>query len=85
MVHIFVLIFYVLAIIVVNSLFLFTKLHFIHMYYKFTLFLSRKSIYKGTHNVIHFNLTLSLTIGLIIFVSAVETAKDNKVANTVYT
>ena len=39
----------------------------------------RKSIYKGVPNFIHFNLALALLIGLIIFVSAIETAKDNKV------
>ena len=41
--------------------------------------LCRKSIYKGTHNIIHFNLCLSLVIGLVIFVSAIETAKDHEV------
>ena len=40
----------------------------------------RKSIYKGTPNFIHFNLTLSLFIGLILFVSGVETAKDKEVS-----
>ena len=39
----------------------------------------RKSIYKGIPNFIHFNLALSLLIGLIVFVSAIETAKENKV------
>ena len=43
------------------------------------LFVFRKSIYTGTHNFIHFNLALSLVIGLIIFVSAVDTMKDNEV------
>ena len=43
------------------------------------LYFYRKSIYSGTHNFIHFNLALSLATGLIIFVSAVETMKDNKV------
>jgi len=42
-------------------------------------FLFRKSLYKGTPNFIHLNLALSLLIGLIIFVSAIETAKDNEV------
>ena len=46
---------------------------------KIQLFVLRKSIYTGTHNFIHFNLSLSLVIGLIIFVSAVETVKDNEV------
>ena len=50
------------------------------MLYAYLLF--RKSIYKGTPNFIHFNLALSLLIGLIFFVSAIETAKENKVANT---
>ena len=44
------------------------------------LFYFRKSIYKGTPNFIHFNLTLSLFIGLILFVSGVETAKDKEVS-----
>ena len=48
------------------------------------LFLFRKSIYKGTHNFIHFNLSMSLMIGLIIFVSCVETAKDIKVMLLLY-
>ena len=39
----------------------------------------RKSIYKGMINVIHFNLALSLLIGLIIFVSSVDNAKNNEV------
>ena len=47
-----------------------------------SLFLFRKSIYKGTPNFIHFNLALSLLIGLIFFVSAIETAKENEVRNT---
>ena len=49
------------------------------------LILFRKSIYKGTQNFIHFNLSLSLTIGLIIFISGVETAKDIKVILLLYT
>ena len=46
-----------------------------------SLFISlyRKSIYKGVHNLIHFNLSLSLMIGLILFVSSVETLKDHEV------
>ncbi|XP_065914522.1 adhesion G-protein coupled receptor D1-like [Dysidea avara] len=40
----------------------------------------RKSIYKGVLNFIHLNLTLSLLIGLIIFVSGIETATGNKAA-----
>ena len=43
----------------------------------------RRSIYKGTPNFIHFNLALSLFIGLIVFVSGVETTKDNKVLLTI--
>ena len=53
-----------------------------HTYIQFILF--RKSIYKGTHNFIHFNLSMSLMIGLIIFISGVETAKDNKVVLLLY-
>ena len=48
------------------------------------LFLFRKSIYKGTHNFIHFNLSISLMIGLIIFISGVETARDIKVMLLLY-
>ena len=51
---------------------------------KVILFLFRKSIYKGTHNFIHFNLSMSLMIGLIIFISGVETARDIKVMLLLY-
>ncbi|XP_065914251.1 adhesion G protein-coupled receptor L3-like [Dysidea avara] len=40
----------------------------------------RKSVYQGVHNFNHFNLALSLMIGLIIFTSSIETATDNEVA-----
>ena len=53
------------------------KFMYMYNYYYFSLF--RKSIYKGVPNFIHFNLALSLCIGLIFFVSAIETAKDNEV------
>ena len=55
----------------INSLLL-HKFKFMHSNF-------RKSIYKGIPNFIHFNLALSLFIGLIVFVSGIETAKDNKV------
>ena len=43
------------------------------------LILCRKSIFQGTHNFIHLNMSMSLIIGLIIFVSGIDTAKDIKV------
>ena len=39
----------------------------------------RKSIHKGISDFIHFNLTLALLIGSIVFVSSIETAKDDEV------
>ncbi|XP_065913065.1 hemicentin-1-like isoform X2 [Dysidea avara] len=44
----------------------------------------RKTVYKGVHNINHFNLALSLLIGLIIFTSSIESAKDNEVACGVF-
>ena len=48
------------------------------------LILCRKSIFQGTHNFIHLNMSVSLIIGLIIFVSGIETAKDIKVIYMYY-
>ena len=45
------------------------------------IFYYRKTIYKGIPNFIHFNLALALLLGLIFFVSGIETVKDIKVRN----
>ena len=59
---------------------------YIHAYMHSLLILYiRKSIYKGVPNFIHFNLALALLIGLIIFVSAIETVKENKVIQLIST
>jgi len=38
----------------------------------------RKSVFKATHNMIHLNLSLALLLGLVVFVSGIETANDSK-------
>ena len=48
----------------------------IRMYY-------RKNVYKAKHNKIHLNLSIALLLGLIVFVSGIETAKSNRVSNTI--
>jgi len=43
-------------------------------------FLLRKTAFKEMQNMIHLNLSLALLLGLIVFVSGIETASDNKVS-----
>ncbi|XP_065911525.1 adhesion G protein-coupled receptor L3-like [Dysidea avara] len=40
--------------------------------------LFRNSVFKATHNMIHLNLSIALLLGLIAFVSGIETANDSK-------
>ena len=47
-------------------------------YFKFS-FLYRKKAFKKKHNKIHLNLSIALLLGLITFVSGIETATENKV------
>ena len=42
----------------------------------------RKTAFKGTHNKIHLNLCIALLLGLIVFVSGIESAKNDKVATS---
>ena len=44
------------------------------------LFNNRKVTFKGRHNKIHLNFSLALLLGLIVFVSGIETATDNEVS-----
>ena len=44
-------------------------------------FFSRKTIFKAKQHMIHMNLALALLLGLIVFVSGIETASDSKVGN----
>ncbi|XP_065897877.1 adhesion G protein-coupled receptor L4-like [Dysidea avara] len=47
--------------------------------------LFRKSAFKAEQNMIHMSLSLALLLGLVVFVSGIETAGDNKVACIVVT
>ena len=49
----------------------------IYCYYLFF----RKTIFKAKQHMIHMNLALVLLLGLIVFVSGIETASDSKVRN----
>ena len=40
---------------------------------------TRKTAFKGTHNKIHLNLSIALLLGLLVFVSGIETAKNDRV------
>jgi len=37
-------------------------------------------VFNQIHHFIHFNLSLSLLLGLVLFVSGIETAKDSQVS-----
>ena len=39
----------------------------------------RKTTFKGTHNSIHLNLSIALLLGLVVFVSGIESAKNDRV------
>jgi len=39
----------------------------------------RKTIFKAKQHMIHVNLSLALLLGLVVFVSGIETANDQKV------
>ena len=41
---------------------------------------NRKAAFKGGHSKIHLNLSIALLCGLIVFVSGIESAKDNEVS-----
>ena len=41
-----------------------------------TIYCNRKTAFKAKHHMLHLNLSIALLIGLIVFVSGVETAKD---------
>ena len=43
----------------------------------------RKSVFKAKQHMIHLNLALALLLGMIVFVSGIETANGNKVSQTV--
>jgi len=48
------------------------------------LLLHRKAAFKAQHNKIHLNLSIALLLGLIVFISGIETAKDDKVNISFY-
>ena len=52
---------------------------YIHTYFCLCPY-NRKAAFKAKHNKIHLNLSIALLLGLIVFVSGIETAKDNKVS-----
>ena len=41
---------------------------------------NRKAAFKGGHSKIHLNLSIALLCGLIVFVSGIESAKDDEVS-----
>ena len=41
---------------------------------------NRKAAFKGGHSKIHLNLSIAHLCGLIVFVSGIESAKDNEVS-----
>lgn len=43
----------------------------------------RKNAFKAKQNMIHLNLSIALLLGLIVFVSGIETASDNKVSQAI--
>ena len=42
----------------------------------------RKSVFKARQHMIHLNLAIALLLGLIVFVSGIETASGNRVSQT---
>ena len=42
---------------------------------------NRKVTFKAKHNKIHLNFAIALLLGLIVFVSGIETAKHDRVSN----
>ena len=52
------------------------QMHFILYIY---IYHYRKTAFKGTHNKIHLNLSIALLFGLIVFVSGIESAKNDRV------
>ena len=42
--------------------------------------LHRNTLLKGIHNFIHLNLAIALILALIVFVSGIETARENEVS-----
>ena len=43
--------------------------------------IDRKKVFSQLQHFIHFNLSLSLLLGLILFVSGIETANNSRVCN----
>ena len=46
--------------------------------------LCRKKIFNHLQHFIHLNLAVALLIGLVLFVSAIETVSDSRVRNLFY-
>ncbi len=51
----------------------------LHIHYKTLLLMFRKELLTKVHNFIHLNLSISLLLGYVVFLSGVETAVANKV------
>ena len=51
-------------------------MHEIHLSY----FMHRNTILKGIHNFIHLNLAIALFLALLVFVSGIEPATENRVS-----
>ena len=52
----------------------------VHVYYGSNIN-NRKVTFKAKHNKIHLNLSIALLLGLIVFVSGIETAKHDRVSS----
>ena len=44
------------------------------------IFTHRKSLFKGVHNFVHLNFATALSLALIVFLSGIEGAINNKVS-----
>ena len=54
---------------------------YVRTYVKKITYLSiRKSLLKGIHYFVHFNLCLALFLAMLVFVSGIQTANDNDVS-----
>ena len=53
---------------------------YLHSMYNCIMCIHRNTLLKGTHNFIHLNLAIALTLALIVFVSGIETATESEVS-----
>ena len=52
----------------------------LYTYLLFFLYLFRKTVFQPMQNIIHVNLSIALLLSLILFVSGIETANENRVS-----